>query len=133
MTVNVEEKNRETYIAIEIERDESLSLTISDIEKSGVSLQEASFSLKNDLTPVQLNYYPNPSSGSFNLKFDLADKGAVSVKVLDILGNEVYNDMINDFEGKYNKQLDLSGQKKGVYVLQVLQARKALSRKILIE
>jgi hypothetical protein len=133
MSVNVEEKNDETYIEIEIERKAGYSITISDIEKSDISLQEASFSIKNDLTPVQLNYYPNPNSGRFNLKFDLENKGAVRVRVLDILGNEVYQDKIDDFQGIYDKQLDLNGQKKGVYVLQVVQARKALSRKILIE
>jgi len=133
MNVNVEEKYDETYIEIEIERKAAYIIKISDIEKSDVSLQEASFSLKNDLTPVQMNYYPNPNSGRFNLKFDLENKGAVRVRVLDILGNEVYNDKIADFQGIYDKQLDLSGQKKGVYVLQVVQASKALSRKILIE
>lgn len=133
MNVNVEDKNGETFIEINIKRDAAQNVTISEIEKADASLEDVSFSLKNNLKPSQLNYYPNPNNGKFNLKFNLERKGEVTVKVLDILGNEVYKEKILDFNGIYENQLDLAGHKKGVYVLQVLQDKKALSRKILIE
>jgi fructose-specific component phosphotransferase system IIB-like protein len=133
MNVNIEEENGESFINIDIKRNASMNVTISDISKADASLQDVSFSLKNNLKPSELNYYPNPSSGKFNLKFNLDQKGEVTVKVMDILGQEVYKETILDFGGIYDNELNLSGHEKGVYVLQILQNKKALSRKILIE
>lgn len=133
MNVNIEEENGESFINIDIKRNASMNVTISDISKADASLQDVSFSLKNNLKPSDLNYYPNPSSGKFNLKFNLEQKGEVTVKVMDILGKEVYKETILDFGGMYDNKLNLTGHEKGVYVLQILQNKKALSRKILIE
>lgn len=133
MNVNIEEENGESFINIDIKRNAPLNVTISDISKADASLQDVSFSLKNNLKPSDLNYYPNPSSGKFNLKFNLNQKGEVTVKVMDIIGKEVYKETVLDFNGIYDNQLDLTGHEKGVYVLQILQNKKALSRKILIE
>jgi hypothetical protein len=108
-------------------------VTISEIMKTDVSFKDIDFSIKNNLKPSELNYYPNPNDGKFNLKFNLDQKGEVIVKVLDILGNEIYKETLLDFNGIYDNQLDLTGHEKGIYVLQVQQGRKALSRKILIE
>lgn len=133
MNVNIEEENGESFINIDIKRNASMNVTISDISKADASLQDVSFSLKNNLKPSDLNYYPNPSTGKFNLKFNLEQKGEVTVKVMDILGKEVYKETILDFGGMYDNELNLTGHEKGVYVLQILQNKKALSRKILIE
>jgi hypothetical protein len=133
MNVNIEEENGESFINIDIKRNASMNVTISDISKADASLKDVSFSLKNNLKPSELNYYPNPSSGKFNLNFNLDQKGEVTVKVMDILGQEVYKETILDFGGIYDNELNLSGHEKGVYVLQILQNKKALSRKILIE
>jgi hypothetical protein len=133
MNVSVEEKNGDTYIEIDIKRDALKNVTISEIMKTDVSFKDIDFSIKNNLKPSELNYYPNPNDGKFNLKFNLDQKGEVIVKVLDILGNEIYKETLLDFNGIYDNQLDLIGHEKGIYVLQVQQGRKALSRKILIE
>lgn len=133
MNVNIEEENGESFIHIDIKRDATLNVTISAIEKADASLKDVSFSLKNNLRPSDLNYYPNPSNGKFNLKFNLEQKGEVTVKVMDIMGKEVYKETILDFGGMYDNELNLSGHDKGVYVLQIIQNKKALSRKILIE
>ncbi len=133
MNVQVEKKHGETYIEIEIKRDESKNVTISEIAKSDNSLKDINFSIKNNLKPSELQYYPNPNDGKFNLRFNLDQKGEVMVKVLDILGNEVYKETILDFDGIYDNELNLTGREKGIYILQIRQGRKALSRKILIE
>jgi len=133
MNVSVEEKNGDTYIEIDIKRDALKNVTISEIMKTDVSFKDIDFSIKNNLKPSELNYYPNPNDGKFNLKFNLEQKGEVIVKVLDILGNEIYKETLLDFNGIYDNQLDLTGHEKGIYVLQVQQGGKALSRKILIE
>jgi hypothetical protein len=103
MNVSVEEKNGDTYIEIDIKRDALKNVTISEIMKTDVSFKDIDFSIKNNLKPSELNYYPNPNDGKFNLKFNLDQKGEVIVKVLDILGNEIYKETLLDFNGIYVK------------------------------
>jgi hypothetical protein len=89
-------------------------VTISKIEKSDAGFEDIPFSLKNNLKPSQLNYYPNPSGGKFTLDFNLEGKGEITVKVTDLVGKNVYKETILDFAGSYKNQIDLTNQEKGV-------------------
>ena len=133
MNIIVKEEDGEQFIEIDIKRTNSLNVTISEILKDDTSLDGIDYSLKNNLKPSQLNYYPNPNNGKFNLKFMLDKKEEVTVKVMDILGKEVYKETLLDFNGTYENKIDLTGKEKGIYILQIIQKRKALTRKILIE
>jgi hypothetical protein len=133
MDVKIENKNGEQFIEISIKRSAKLSVTISDIDKNDASLKGAAVSLKSNLKSSSISYDPNPGSGKFTLKFALDQKEPVTVKVLDILGNEVYNEMVMDFQGNYDNQIDLKGKSKGIYILQIGQNKMTLSKKIVIE
>ena len=133
MNINIEEKDGDKYIDIEIKRNTSFNVTISEIVKNDASLLDSKISLMNNLEPDQLKYYPNPNDGKFNLSFNLDQKDEVSVSVMDILGNEVYKEKLLDFNGAYDNEINLSGKEKGIYILQIRQKKKMLTRKILIE
>lgn len=133
MNINIEEKKGGKYIEIDIKRDASLNVTISEIRKNDAELQDIKMNFKNNLNPSQLRYYPNPNNGQFNLKFQLDSKEVVTVKVMDILGNEVYKEKLMDFNGIYDNEINLIDREKGIYILQISQKKKALTRKILIE
>lgn len=133
MDINIEEQNGEKFIEINIKRTNDLNVIISEIQEGDESLNDVDYSLKNNLKPSPLNYYPNPSNGRFNLDFKLDLKKEVTIKVLDILGNEVYKETLLDFDGIYQNEIDLTGKEKGIYILQVIQKKKTLARKILIE
>lgn len=133
MDINIEEDNGDKFIDIEITRSKSIKVKISEFETEDRSVDQIDYSLKNNLSASQLSYFPNPSNGKFHLKFTVSANEDVMVKVMDILGNEVYKEKIMDFNGVYDNQIDLTGKEKGIYVLQILQKKKVLSRKILIE
>lgn len=80
----------------------------------------------------ELSYFPNPSSGKFTLAFEANNK-PTEIKIISINGKEVYSEILNSFEGTYKKEIDLSGQEPGVYLLQILQGKKATNKKIVIE
>jgi hypothetical protein len=133
MNINIEEKNGEQYIEIDIKRTSDLNITISEILEDDKSLDGIDYSLKSNLKPTELKFYPNPSNGRFNLRFKLDQAKEETVKVMDILGNEVYKERIIDFNGSYDNQIDLTGKDKGIYILQIVQKKKVLTQKILIE
>ena len=51
--------------------------------------------------------YPNPFNPSTNIEFRIADRGSVSLKVFDVLGNEVATLVNEELEaGKYNVEFN---------------------------
>ncbi len=95
---------------------------------------EKSFSLENnkELKLDEFNFYPNPSNGTFQLTFEGKER-ATNVKVTDINGKEMYFEDLQNFNGTYDKEINLSGLKKGIYLLQIVQSSKAVNKKIVIE
>jgi hypothetical protein len=66
--------------------------------------------------------YPNPFNPTTNIRFRISDFGFVSLKVYDVLGNEIIR-LVNEekAEGDYNVNFDASGLPSGIYfyILQV--------------
>ena len=80
-----------------------------------------------------LNLYPNPGNGKFNLSFKTEGKGEAEVSVLDIQGNVIYEEKVQNEAGVYSKQLDLSENPKGVYFLRIRQANSEALKKLILE
>ena len=81
---------------------------------SGIILDQDDKILANEFTLSQ--NYPNPFNPSTNFEFQTADFGFVSLKVFDILGNEVAT-LINEElpSGKYEVEFKASNLSSGVY------------------
>ncbi len=73
------------------------------------------------ISPVENNLefevYPNPSSGLFNIEVTNKTSSQVAVRVFDLSGKMVYNEIISEGNSAIKKSLDLSGLPKGVYTL----------------
>lgn len=88
---------------------------------------------KNDNeTKDDLKFYPNPSDGKFNIEYELKDKETAVITVLDANGKQLFKDEIKG-GGKYSKSVDLGGKGKGVFILNLTQGKKSISKKIIIE
>ncbi len=101
------------------------------LEKAGVDL--AQNRMNNKLEMDKLSFHPNPNDGKFTLKFNTEEKGNTDIKIYDINGKEVYNERIQNFDGKYEKEIDISENGSGTYFLKVSQGEKMMTRKIILE
>ncbi len=101
------------------------------LEKAGVDL--APESNDNKLEMDKLSFHPNPSDGKFTLKFNTEQKGDTDIRIYDINGKEVYNERVRNFDGKYEKEIDISENGSGTYFLKVSQGEKMMTRKIILE
>lgn len=88
---------------------------------------------KNELQIEHLNLYPNPNNGLFRLQFELSDKGTTTISIAEKNGNEVYNEQLSDFTGKYEKEINLTNQPNGIYYLTVKQGKQSMVRKLVID
>jgi len=83
---------------------------------------------ENSHNPVEFTLsqnYPNPFNPSTNIGFRIADRGFVSLKVYDVLGNEIAT-LVNeelpagDYEVEFNTSSIKHHQSSGVYFYQLL-------------
>jgi len=88
----------------------------------------------NKLELEDLAFYPNPSSnGRFKVRFSVPREGELSIKVSNLEGKEVFSRYFERFGGVYAEMIDLSGQSEGIYLLEISQGRKRLTKKIVID
>jgi hypothetical protein len=105
---------------------------IDKLHNAGVAVDTKSKDVDR-LELEDLSFYPNPTSGKFNLKFKTSENEKTSIKIFDVNGKEVYNETIKGKDGLYEKEIDISNEQKGTYFLKVSQGKKIATRKIILE
>jgi hypothetical protein len=80
-----------------------------------------------------LQFYPNPSpNGQVRVRFTVPDEDELSIKVFDLEGREVFNRYFERFGGTYSESIDLSDQQEGIYLLEIKQSNKRVTKKIIV-
>ena len=79
-----------------------------------------------------ISVYPNPSSGILNVNFDVEKAGLLEVKLTNLNGQIIRNEIINNFNGQFEKSFDLSTEVKGVYILSIISEKGKINKKIVL-
>lgn len=67
-----------------------------------------------------MDVYPNPADGNeTNIFFNMAKRGDVTLRVMDMSGRQLDARVFKGVQGKVTERLDLSGYEKGVYLIQL--------------
>lgn len=109
----------------------------NEIIKRGSGNQNKSEAIINknynqSLNVEYLTSSPNPSNGQMKISFSgLAIP--TSIQVLDLNGKEVYNEKLDNFDGYYNKEIDIKNDAKGTLILKIIQGDKIMTQKIIVE
>ncbi len=99
-------------------------------EESAVLKNKGVTGLDNGLELPGLRVSPNPSSGSFDLVFQVPERGDLNVDVHDANGDRVYHESITGFKGSYERVLDMSDRPSGTYFVVITQNGKTQARKV---
>ena len=77
--------------------------------------------------------YPNPFNPTTVISYQVPVAGHVTLKIYDILGNEVLT-LVNEEEsaGSYKKEFNANGLSSGVYFYRLFYSDKALTKKMLL-
>lgn len=94
--------------------------------------------VETDLPGVPLEFslsqnFPNPFNPSTEIKYSVADGGFVSLKIYDILGNEVAT-LVNEFQnpGNYKFKFDASDLSSGIYIYKLSTSSFVDSKKMVL-
>ncbi len=78
-----------------------------------------------------LSVYPNPNNGEFNVKFNATSNADVNIEVFDIRGRKVFNNSYQN-TGVFNESIKLDNVQSGMYLLNITEGDRKVTKKIII-
>jgi hypothetical protein len=57
----------------------------------------------------------------------------LKVRILNIVGEELVNEELQQFVGEYTKQMDLSNNAKGIYFLEIETNNGVINKKLILQ
>ena len=94
--------------------------------------QPGSIRLNGGTTINNLDVYPNPSRDIFNISFRSDKKQDIKIRILNVIGAEVYKEDRKEFVGEYTKKISLYDFGKGVYFLEIKTSLGTVNKKIIL-
>ena len=92
---------------------------------------EPEVEVEDALIVEDLNAYPNPTYGNLNITFK-GEAVPTSIIVTNIMGQEVYSEELNNFDGEYGKRIDISNSSPGTHLITVRQGQKTFTKSIIL-
>jgi len=80
-----------------------------------------------------LSIYPNPSRDVFNIKFTSNSRQYFVVRFVNLIGEYLLEDRLDDFIGEYTKQIDLTNKTKGIYFLEIETENGVITKKLILQ
>ena len=103
-------------------------ITIKNEEDAAVELR----GLENTLSLSEFQLYPNPTSGQINISFKTDLLEALNVSITDLGGKSVFEEKVEDFNGSYSKDIDITDHNEGIYILRISQGNRIYTEKVVI-
>jgi PKD repeat protein len=86
-----------------------------------------------ELEEFGIKVFPNPTKSMLNIDINYSFDRYLTVQIFDNNGRRIFNDSAVNKGTNYQKQINLSGQKTGIYHIEFLIDGVRLSKKILVE
>ena len=86
-----------------------------------------------ELNSNKMLVYPNPTNGILNIEFNNFDNRYTSLSIVNILGDEVYKEQLENTSIKYSNQLDLSEYSNGIYFVKFSSIEKVITKKLILQ
>ncbi len=80
-----------------------------------------------------LSIYPNPSRDVFNIKFTSNSRQNLVVRFVNLIGEYLLEDRLDNFIGEYTKQINLSNNAKGIYFLEIEKTDGIINKKLILQ
>ena len=97
------------------------------------TLSSSRISSGDDELAKNLNIYPNPTRGFFNISFVSDDIVSLELFVLDAYGKVIIENKESMFVGEYTKQIDLTEYPKGVYMVQIKTNNSFITKRVVVQ
>lgn len=112
---------------------EIILIKITDeTDEEEVDVPDFDVNSNNKLELKDINLFPNPNNGTFTLRFTSERKMPTQITIIDVTGKEIYREEVNDFNGRYDKRIELPNVGKGNYFLNIIQGEEIFTEQIIL-
>ncbi|MEA3445983.1 MAG: T9SS type A sorting domain-containing protein [Bacteroidota bacterium] len=87
----------------------------------------------NEHTNHDFQIFPNPASDNINVLVNQISKSDVKIKIFDITGNCVYEEIYTNILGDKEIQVDMSSYSKSVYLIQITCNGQCFNKKVVLQ
>ncbi len=94
---------------------------------------EVTIGLDESPLAATVNLFPNPTRDVFHLSFEVTEAQEVNIYVLNALGQVMYREALSNFSGVYSGTIDLSGEARGVYMVQIATKSNVVNRRVSLQ
>jgi hypothetical protein len=95
--------------------------------------QPGTIRLEGGTSINNLDIYPNPSRDLFNISFNSETLQDLSIRILNVVGAQVYKETKDQFIGEYTKQISLENYGKGIYFLEIETSTGVVNKKLIMQ
>ena len=118
----IKKKKEETPDSEAEQSEENLNVSP---ERASLEVPESTLQLSN------FRAFPNPTDDQVTVRFE-AENAPMILTVNDITGKEIFREEINNFDGFYNRQLNLGSAAPGTLLLSIRQGERVFTDKIIL-
>ncbi len=118
--------------AVAVSMNIPVKYKLDDTPKEKPQLTTPSSDQKIVLKLDEVKVFPNPSTGIVNLQFK-AKAASLRLSITDISGKEVYQELNTAFDGIYNKEINLSKEVKGTYLISIQMDGKVYTESLILQ
>jgi hypothetical protein len=86
-----------------------------------------------DYSISDIKIYPNPSRDVFNISFTSETVQNLKVRVINLVGEEIILEDLQQFVGEYTKQINLQDNAKGIYFLEIETDAGIINKKLILQ
>jgi len=95
--------------------------------------QPASIRVDGGTAINNLDVYPNPSRDIFNVSFTSEEVQNLEIRVINVVGEVVYTEDLEQFVGEYTKAVSLEEYTKGIYFLEITTNTGVINKKLILQ
>jgi hypothetical protein len=110
----------------------NLHLVLPPLRPAVISTQKVNVYRSDDKLLNNVQVYPNPVTDVINLKYDLSRYSVVTIKIVDVLGNDiitVFSQRLDPGEKSYTYQLN-SKLQRGFYFVRIIAGTESVIKRI---
>ncbi len=96
------------------------------------SVKSSTVSSRYLSTGEPITIYPSPTDGLLHFDFNDFKENMIRISATTLSGKMVYTQNFNENQLKRTGSINLSGNKKGIYLIRMITNKSSITRKIII-
>ncbi|MEJ8801211.1 T9SS type A sorting domain-containing protein [Pontibacter sp. H249] len=96
-------------------------------------VQQAEKAIEVEQQDEELAIYPNPSNGVFTISISNLSAKKAELRIINVIGNEIYRETLTSGQGQFTKTIDLTGKAKGLYYVKLETDTYSSVRRVVVK